>query len=178
MRAWNAASVALANEVLRRQWQRVRRQSLADALLPLDRAAPYFAAFGPRGLVEAQWLWSHERFDAFAERLAALVRRMRPLIPLLSSKLFDGDAEGVAFDGRGIGLALHVAMDARGSGFLRAFDALALEYGGRPNPIKQSGLAAETLVAGLPQLPAWRNAVRDGDPQRLFRSELSRRLLD
>ncbi|HET8899609.1 MAG TPA: hypothetical protein VFN09_12630, partial [Rhodanobacteraceae bacterium] len=176
LRLWSPASLALANTWMRWRWQRLRTQSLAAALLPLDGADSYFAAYGPRGLIEAQWLWSLPRFPELAERLAALVRQQRPLIPLLSSKLFDGAGEGVAFDGKGVALALHVLADARGKAFLRAFNALALAHGGRPNPIKQSGLDAETLRAALPDLDGWRMRLDRVDGERLFRSELSRRL--
>jgi decaprenylphospho-beta-D-ribofuranose 2-oxidase len=175
-RLWNDATLSLANQMMARRWRAARSLTLAEALLPLDGAGPYFAAFGPRGLVESQWLLPHARFESFAEALTTLVRRMRPLVPLMSSKLFDGHADGVAFDGEGVALALHVAMDERGPRFVRELDDLALEHGGRPNPIKQSHLDAATLRAALPGLDAWRACIAAHNPEGLFRSELSRRL--
>lgn len=176
-RLWNAASLGVANAILRQRWLHVRQQSLVQALLPLNGATPYFAAYGPAGLVEAQWLWPHARFGEFAERLTALVRRRKPLLPLVSSKLFNGAADGIAFDGVGIALAIHVAMNGQGRAFLHAFDELALEFGGRPNPIKQSSLPADVMAAAIPELAAWRRRLAAVDPERRFQSEWARRLL-
>ena len=76
----------------------------ASALFPLNDARAYYAGFGKSGFAEAQWLVPHARHADFATALAALVARTRPLISLVASKLFAGDAQGFSFDGHGIAL--------------------------------------------------------------------------
>ncbi len=176
LRLWNHASLAIANTWLARRWRCPQSLALGTALLPLNNARGYFAAYGPRGLLECQWLVPHAAFAGFADALAALVRRRRPLLPLISSKLFDGQAHGPAFDGRGISLALHVAATARGLRFADELAELALDHDGRPNPVKQSGLAASALARAVPELDEWRRQVARHNPGGLMQSELIRRL--
>lgn len=173
---WNRASLTLANEVLSRRWGGTREIALGEALLPLNDAGTYFAAYGRRGLLECQWLVPHEAFDAFAEKLTALVRRKRPLLPLISSKLFDGDNDGPGFDGHGIALALHMPANAEGLAFADDLADLAIDHQGRPNPIKQSGLDAAKLRRALPGLEAWQERIAAQNPGHLLQSELIRQL--
>lgn len=174
---WNRASVAIANEVLARRWSGTREILMGDALLPLNDAGGYFAAYGRRGLLECQWLVPHEAFAAFADKLTQLVCRQRPLLPLISSKLFDGDSDGPAFNGRGVSLALHMPANTDGLAFARALADLAVDHQGRPNPIKQSGLDGTILRRALPDLEAWQTRLATHNPGHLLQSELIRRLV-
>ena len=176
VRLWYRPTLAVANTVLRARWQGNPSMTLGDALLPLNGAAPYFAAYGLRGMLESQWLLPHDRFDEFAAQLEVQVRRLCPLIPLISSKLFAGQSDGPAFDGKGISLALHVPADRRGQAFLGVLTELALAHQGRPNPVKQSGLSAEVLRHALPQLGDWQVRVAAHDPGQMQYSELGSRL--
>lgn len=176
VRLWNRTSLALANGLLARRWRGTRELPLGEALLPLNDAGGYFAAYGPRGLLECQWLVPHPAFDDFAAVLTQRVQRSQPLIPLISSKLFDGDSDGPAFDGHGISLALQMPANAAGLAFAGELAAVALDHGGRPNPAKQSSLGAASLRRALPGLDAWRSQVATLNPGDLLQSELLRRL--
>lgn len=176
LRLWNRASVALANACLVRRWAGSRSLALGQALLPLNDAGAYFSAYGRRGLLECQWLVPPPAFNDFADALHGLVRRQRPLLPLISSKWFDGASDGPAFDGHGVALALQLPADATGLVFARELTALALDHQGRPNPIKQSGLEAASLRRALPGLDDWRQRMAAHNPGHLLQSELIRRL--
>lgn len=176
LRLWNRTSLDLANALLARRWRVERSMPLAEALLPLNDAGGYFAAYGPRGLLECQWLIPHAAFEDFAAALRHLVRQKRPLLPLISSKLFGGASSGPAFDGDGIALALHMPADPDGLAFAGELAAAALDHGGRPNPVKQSGLDAAILRRALPELEGWRQRMAAQNPGGLLQSELIRRL--
>lgn len=177
---WNRAGIAAANTWLGARWCRPGDAPLplAEALFPLNAARGYFAGFGKAGLVEAQWLVPHARFDAFAGALTERVARDRPRIALISSKLFAGEPDGIAFDGRGIALALHLPAPAEPAQrtFIEALAELALEHGGRPNPIKDSSLDGDILRRAIAGFDAARARLAEHNPGGVHTSELARRL--
>jgi decaprenylphospho-beta-D-ribofuranose 2-oxidase len=177
---WNRAGIAAANTWLTARWCRAGQSPLplADALFPLNDARGYFAGFGKGGMVEAQWLIPHARFDDFAGALAERVARDRPRIALIASKLFAGEPDGFAFDGAGVALAIQVPAPAATAqrAFLEALAELAIAHAGRANLIKESTLDAATArraVAGFDAARARLTAFNTGG---LYASELARRL--
>lgn len=177
---WNRAGIALANRWLQLRWCRPGDVplDLGEALFPLNDARIYFAGYGREGMAEAQWLLPHARFAAFDAGLAAIVSRVQPRIALIASKLFDGQADGFSFDGRGIALALQVPapVDSRQRGFLDALAELAVAHGGRPNLIKDSTLDPGTVRAALPDFGRAHARLAAHNHGGVHRSELSRRL--
>ncbi len=178
--AWNRIGIAAMNGWIRRRWCRAgsSQSDVESALFPLNEARTYFAGFGAAGFVEAQWLVPHAQHAGFATALGELVARTRPRISLIASKLFDGDATGFSFDGKGIAYAIQCPQpQARTQRvFLEALTELALAHKARPNLIKDSMLSAATLRRALPDFDAARDALRAFDPLGLRRSELTRRL--
>ena len=177
---WNRFGIGAANTWLAARWCRPGQAPLAlsDALFPLNRARLYFAGYGPAGMVEAQWLVPHARFEAFAHALSECVARLRPRIALLASKLFAGAPNGFSFDGKGIALALQLPAPAIATqrAFLDALTELAIAHDGRPNLIKESTLdatAARRALDGF-EVARARLAVHNRGGQRT--SELARRL--
>ena len=177
---WNRAGIAAANTWLQARWCRAGQSplSLAEALFPLNDARTYFGGFGSAGMVEAQWLVPHARFDDFAGLLAERVARDRPLIALISSKLFAGSADGFSFDGAGVALALQLPSPAqpRQRGFLEALADIAIAHGGRANLIKESTLDASTARGAIGAFEAARTRLAAFNPGGLHVSELTRRL--
>ena len=177
---WNRPGIAAANRWLRLRWCRPGDVPLplGEALFPLNDARLYFAGYGRTGMVEAQWLVPHARFEAFDAGLAAAVARLRPRIALIASKLFAGSADGFSFDGHGIALALQLPApsEPRQRAFLHALAELAIAHGGRPNLIKDSTLDADTARAGIVGFERARARLATHNASGLHRSELSRRL--
>ena len=177
---WNRAGIAVANTWLGIRWGRAGQSPLplADALFPLNDARSYFAGFGSAGMVEAQWLIPHARFDDFAGVLAERVARDRPLIALIASKLFAGRADGFAFDGAGIALAIQLPSPAhaRQRAFLEALADIATAHGGRANLIKESTLDAATARRSISGFDAARTRLAAFNSGGLHTSELARRL--
>lgn len=177
---WNRAGIALANTWLSARWCRPGQSPLplAAALFPLNDARMYFAGFGRDGLVEAQWLIPHARFEAFAGALGERVARDRPRIALIASKLFAGEADGFSFDGNGIALAMQLPSPAetRQRAFLEALAEIALAHGGRANLIKESTLDAATARRAIAGFDSARARLAAFNPGGVYTSELARRL--
>jgi decaprenylphospho-beta-D-ribofuranose 2-oxidase len=55
-------------------------------------------------------------------------------------------------------------------------DRLVLECGGIPNIIKDSRLSQSVVAAAYPEYEKFRTMLREFDPDRFYRSELSERL--
>lgn len=178
--AWNRAGISVMNRWIGRRYRHSgnERVSVEAAMFPLNEARRYFAGFGKDGFVEAQWLLAHARYADFVAALGDEVTRIRPRISLIASKLFDGEAEGLAFDGKGIALAIQLPQprSASQAAFIEKMTELALAHGGRPNLIKESSLQAEAARNGIPDFEAARERLRSFDPDGLQVSELSRRL--
>jgi decaprenylphospho-beta-D-ribofuranose 2-oxidase len=177
---WNRASIDAAQAMLAWRWARSGEApiELERALFPLNGARGYFAAFGAAGMVESQWLIPHQRFEGFAAALGECVARLRPLITLVSSKLFAGTSSGLAFNGAGIALAIQLAAPAadRQRAFLEALGDLAIAHGGRPNLVKDSTLEAGTARRAIGDFDAARERLRRWDAAGRATSELARRL--
>ncbi len=177
---WNRAGIALANGWLRRRWCRAGQAPLAlvDALFPLNDARTYFAGYGRAGMVEAQWLVPHARFEPFAAALGDAVARAQPRIALIASKLFAGEATDLRFDGNGIALALHLPAptEVRQRAFLETLSTIATAHGGRPNLVKDSSLDADAARSAIAGFDDARARLRGHDRAGVYRSELSRRL--
>ncbi|MEZ5460425.1 FAD-dependent oxidoreductase [Dokdonella sp.] len=178
--AWNRAGIGVMNRWIERRYRRnsSERVSVEAAMFPLNEARRYFAAFGKDGFVEAQWLLPHARYSEFVVALGEEVKRSRPRISLIASKLFDGDADGLAFDGKGIALAIQLPQPRHASqaAFIERMTELALAHQGRPNLIKESSLQADAARRGIPDFDAARERLRRFDPAGLQVSELTRRL--
>ena len=177
---WNRTGIALANRWLRARWCRPGQSPLPlqEALFPLNDARLYFAGYGRAGMAEAQWLVPHARFEQFAAAMAAAVARERPRIALIASKLFAGAADGFAFDGAGIALAIQLPAPAevRQRAFLETLAELAIAHAGRPNLIKDSSLDATTARSAIAGFDAARTRLAGHNPYGLHTSELARRL--
>lgn len=180
MCAWNRPGISLMNHWIRRRYARTasERVSVEAAMFPLNEARNYFAGFGVDGFVEAQWLMPHAHYASFVEALGVEVARSRPRISLIASKLFDGEPEGLGFDGKGIGLAIQLPQprSASQAAFIEILTELALAHAGRPNLIKESTLQADAARRGIAGFDQAREHLRSFDPNRLQISELSRRL--
>jgi decaprenylphospho-beta-D-ribofuranose 2-oxidase len=177
---WNRAGIAAANTWLGWRWCRAGQSPLplAEALFPLNDARGYFAGFGKAGMVEAQWLVPHARFDDFAAALAERVARDRPRIALIASKLFAGQAEGFSFDGAGVALAIQLPSprEAGQRAFLEALSELAIAQAGRANLIKDSTLDAATARRAIAGFDSAQRRLASFNPGGLYTSELARRL--
>lgn len=177
--AWNRSGIAAMNRLIaHRHGPAQTHVAVEAAVFPLNDARAYYAGFGAEGFMEAQWLLPHAAYAEFVASLEGEVARQRPRISLIASKLFDGQAHGLGFDGKGIALAIQLPQPkALGqAAFIAALTELALLHGGRPNLIKDSSLQAETAQRGIADFAVCRARLRAFDPQQLHASMLTRRL--
>lgn len=150
--------------------------TLAEALYPTRANELYLSLFGRRGLHECQALVPHAKLAEFIARLRDHAMRVGACITLTVAKPFNGMSDLIRFDGSGISLAIEMPRSASAERLLPEIDRLVVGVGGRPNIIKDSRLPRSIFEATYPDCDRFRTVLRQWDPKRLFRSELSERL--
>lgn len=175
---WNRATVAMANGAFRRLkiHRGTETKCSFDAAFPFAAQTLYHRFFGRPGLAEVQVLVPDASLERFVGELAALVDRVDPLLVMMSVKRFLGRQRSLAMSGSGSLFALDLARTGATARFLSEFDALVLDTGAQPNVAKDSRLPARIAAMALPHYESFRRYLAECDPERLYRSELSRRL--
>ena len=150
--------------------------SLQDALFPIHKAQLYFKLFGKRGFHEYQVILPLEAMHDYLDAIRTSIGQRRLAITLASAKAFDGPCELLRFNGEGVCLALNFPSGEVANKFMPFLDERVIALGGIPNIIKDSRLPRAVVDACYPGADEFRTALRDFDPKRMFRSELSERL--
>jgi decaprenylphospho-beta-D-ribofuranose 2-oxidase len=167
-----------ANTVFRRLAMRHPSQvkTAFDAAFPFARQTLYHRFYGKRGLAEVQVLVPDARVAAFITELTALVHAIDPPLVMMSLKRFAGRQSSLSMSGSGTLFALDLVRSETTGHFLDAFDRLVLSVEAQPNVAKDSRLPADTAMRALPFYRLFREGLTQLDPDRLYQSELSRRL--
>ncbi len=173
---WTAALATRAYRALSGAARAPKAVSLFDSLFPMHSRAGYFRLFGARGFCEFQAVVPGARFDEFVAAIRGYLRRRPLAITLASAKLFQGEQRLLRFSGTGVCFALDFPRSADSTAFLEFLDALTSELSLLPNIIKDSRLPRDVVARAYPEYEAFRRRLRDFDPARLYRSELSARL--
>ena len=175
---WNRATVRSANTVFRQLVARRTTEvtSAYDAAFPFARQTLYHRFFGRPGLAEIQLLVPDARVTDFISLLSAVVHEIDPPLVMMSMKRFVGRQQSLSMSGSGILFAMDLARSASTGRFVAAIDALTISLGAQPNVAKDSRLPAEIAASSLPHYALFRQRVHELDPDRLYQSELSRRL--
>ena len=151
--------------------------TLFDSIFPIQNSKElYFKFFGTKGFHEYQVVLPEESFLHYIEGVKDYLCKHPIPITLASGKLFAGEQDLLRFSSNGICFALNFARSGSSYEFLRFLDKLLLQCKGIPNIIKDSRLSVETVAACYPEYEKFRKALRDFDPQRVYKSELSERL--
>ena len=175
---WNRASARSANTVFFRLAARQATQvkSAFDAAFPFARQTLYHRFYGRPGLAEIQLLVPDARLTDFISLLSEIVHDIEPPLVMMSMKRFVGRRQSLSMSGSGVLFALDLGRSSATGRFMTAIDSLAISLGAQPNVAKDSRLPAEIAASALPHYTIFRQRLHELDPDRLYQSELSRRL--
>ncbi|MBX9690247.1 MAG: FAD-binding oxidoreductase [Candidatus Obscuribacterales bacterium] len=153
------------------------KMSLFDSIFPIQNSKElYFKFFGASGFHEFQAVLPEETFLEYMNGIRNYLLKHPVSITLASSKLFAGKQDLLRFSANGICFALNFERNSESPKFLAFLDKLLLECRGIPNIIKDSRLSKEIVSQAYPEYELFRSALRDFDPKRIYKSELSERL--
>jgi decaprenylphospho-beta-D-ribofuranose 2-oxidase len=150
--------------------------SLHKAMFPIHGLEMYHRQFGPAGFREYQMLIPWARWLEAVEAIEEAIVRTRIAISLGSLKVFRGNTHHLSLAGDGICFSLDVPNNPRSLVLFDAMDEIVLRCGAIPNLSKDSRIGADVVRAAFPGYDAFRAAIHAHDPQRVFASDLSRRI--
>ena len=149
---------------------------IADAFFPLHHLQKYYFFLGSHGFHEYQMLLPKNVAADYLKQLAAVAADLKVPITLAAGKIFGGQQNLLRFSGEGVCFAINFLRSGQANQLLEWLDSNLVLNGGRPNLIKDSRLPRQIAEACYPEIDEFRMKLRDFDPKRLFRSEMSERL--
>ncbi len=143
---------------------------------PLDGVAGWNRLYGRRGFVQYQFVVP----DAGEQAMVEIVRRLadagHPSFLAVLKRFGPGNRAPLSFPMSGWTLAVDLPTHPGLRTLLAELDRIVVAAAGRLYLAKDSRLDAETLSAMYPRLDEFRAGLRRLDPDRVFRSDLARRL--
>ena len=175
----NRATVNAFDELYYRRAPRERRgqvQGISPFFHPLDGVQRWHRVYGGRGFVQYQFVVPFGAEDAVRSALQQLSAGPVPAALAVLKRFGPGNPGLLSFPTPGWTLAVDLPAGEATGALLDRLDPLVLEAGGRIYLAKDSRLPAASLRPMYPRLDDW-SRVRDRvDPDRVFTSDLSRRL--
>lgn len=143
---------------------------------PLDAVAGWNRLYGSGGFVQYQFVVPDAGEQAMPEVLELLAAAGHPSFLAVLKRFGPGNNAPLSFPMTGWTLALDLPTHPDLRPLFATLDQIVVAAGGRVYLAKDSRLAPETLAAMYPSLDEFRAMLRRIDPDRVFRSDLARRL--
>jgi decaprenylphospho-beta-D-ribofuranose 2-oxidase len=173
---WRTRDIEHVYWLLETSRNKIKKENLFQFAFPFAGNAKYFLFYGKRGLVEYQVIISDDKVEMFLNAAEKIILDNHMEGVMGSMKLFKGSQKYLRYEMDGVCVTFNFARTERTLDTLPQLDKLVIVMGGLPNLIKDSRIPREVVAACYPELEKTRNALRNYDPDRLFRSELSERL--
>lgn len=176
----NRHTIRAFNEMWFRKAPAVRRgqvQDLAAFFHPLDGMSGWNRLYGPRGMVQYQFVVPFGAEDALRYVVTEMSSARIPSFLSVLKRFGPGSPGLLSFPAPGWTLALDIPLgDRRLPGMLKAFDEAIAGCGGRVYLAKDATLAPEALERMYPRSAEFRKVRARVDPDDVLRSDLARRL--
>ena len=175
----NRTSVAAFNELYYRRAPRERRgevQGISPFFHPLDGVQRWHRVYGRRGFVQYQFVVPFGAEEAVRTAMRLLSAGPVPASLAVLKRFGPGNSGLLSFPTPGWTLAVDLPVGAGTGALADRLDEVVLDAGGRIYLAKDSRLPAASLRRMYPGLDQWARVRDRVDPDRVFTSDLSRRL--
>ena len=176
----NHATVAAFNEFWFRKAPRHRVgeiQGIGAFFHPLDFVGSWNRLYGSRGMLQYQFVVPFGQEDAMRTVIERLSASGSASFLAVLKRFGASSAAPLSFPAPGWTLTLDLPTAARSVGeLLHGLDRIVLDAGGRHYLAKDSHTTPAAISRGYPRLAEWKAVRTAVDPQRVWQSDLSRRL--
>jgi decaprenylphospho-beta-D-ribofuranose 2-oxidase len=149
-------------------------QSIAQFFHPLDGVRGWNRCYGRDGFVQYQFAANDP--ELVARVLITLQQARAPAFLAVLKRFGPGSSAPLSFPITGWTLAVDLPADRALAATLDQIDEMVAAAGGRVYLAKDSRLRPDLLAAMYPEVGRWRELRARLDPDRVFRSDLARRL--
>jgi decaprenylphospho-beta-D-ribofuranose 2-oxidase len=151
-------------------------QDITQFFHPLDVVGDWNRVYGPHGFCQYQFVVPFSEEAAFTTAVETLAQSGHVSSLNVLKRFGPGNASPMSFPMPGWTLAVDLPVRPGLDTLLSHLDQLVVAAGGRIYLAKDSRAAAATIARMYPRLQEFRATRAHYDPDRIFRSDLSRRL--
>jgi len=179
LKLWNNLTVKCFNYFFikyQKYKKNIYRDNFSNVIFPFYNKEIYFSLFGHKGFLESQILISRTRIDEFLEEFNYKISIHKPCITLFSLKKMSGEQKYLRFEDNKICLTLDMVRNNENTLFLKELYKLYIKYNVLPSIIKDSNLDKDIFDNCYKEADIFREKLKEFDPKRIYRSDLSDRL--
>jgi decaprenylphospho-beta-D-ribofuranose 2-oxidase len=176
---WNNYSSAIINSLNRKIeiQKKVVKKDIFSGLFPfVEKAGIFYSMYGKNGFNEYQILVEDKHAEEFLKDLTLLIKSKNPSLTFLFMKIFKGQQKLLQFSGNGVSVILNLKHNNSTLNFLKTLDELIISYKALPYIIKDSRLSKNVVEQCYPEYFDFKEIIKEIDPKRIFKSEISERL--
>ena len=179
LKLWNNLTIKCFNYLFikyQKYKKSVYKDSFSNVIFPFYNKEIYFSLFGRKGFLESQILISRTRIDEFLEEFNYKINIHKPCITLFSVKKMSGEQKYLRFEDNKICLTFDMVRNNKSTLFLIDLYELYIKYNVVPSIITDSNLDKDTFDNCYKEADIFREKLKEFDPKRIYRSDLSDRL--
>nr|WP_309240779.1 FAD-binding oxidoreductase [Nocardia sp. BSTN01] len=151
-------------------------QNITQFLHPLDVLGEWNRAYGRRGFLQYQFSMPYGAEDQLADAVRAIAHSGHRSFLNVFKRMGPSSRAPLSWPHPGYMLSLDFPLNPGVNEFCADLDQRVLGAGGRLYFAKESRTTAEMIRAMYPRLEEWRKIRDAADPERVFVSDLARRL--
>ncbi|MDA8747645.1 FAD-binding oxidoreductase [Litoreibacter sp.] len=149
---------------------------IQDFFFPLDRIHDWNKLYGKQGFMQFQCVVPPARLDALKRMLEKIAHSGLASPLAVIKRMGAGRAGLMSFPMEGYTLAVDFRTSPRASKLIAELEAMTAEVAGRVYLAKDATLQAKHLPAMYPELAKFAAAANKADPDKVFETDLTRRL--
>lgn len=178
--ALNRVTIKAFNEMWFRKAPMYRTgelQTIPQYFHPLDMIGGWNQAYGPRGFVQYQILIPFGEENALRAIIERLATSGAASFVTVLKRFGAANLSPLSFPMPGWTLTLDIPAGTKGlAAMLHELDVVVLDAGGRHYMAKDSHTTPQAIRRGYPRLAEWQAIRNEIDPDRVWQSDLARRL--
>lgn len=176
---WNKYTSKIFNNLFFR-FQKIKKKECIDSfektIFPYAGNENYFSFYGKKGFLETQLIVPLIHIDEFFKKFQDYYKTYEPEIILFSIKRINGKKKYIRFESDGICLTFDFTRKKKNLNFLKKIDQLCIQFEIIPSLIKDSRISKSIFNKCFKDSDLFKKKLYRFDKDRIYQSELSRRL--